>query len=107
MSAAASMAGMFKPSPEQMWKDNLQWMPIPVHTKSHTEDYTLAVSKRCDRFQYEMMNYIKTDEYRELFEKHQQLIQFLEKHSGQKIRALLDITDLYDTLIIQQRKGMR
>lgn len=107
MSATASMAGMFKPSTKQIWKQNLQWIPIPVHSKPHDEDFTLATYKRCDRFQYAMMNYIKTDEYRELFKNYKQLIEYLERHSGKKLRALVDINDLYDTLIIEQRKGMR
>lgn len=107
MSASVCVAGMFPSSPDKVWNANLAWDPIPVHTRPINEDYTLTY-KRCDRFEYAMIDWLKTDvEYRGLFEKYRKLIEYLEKHSGKKLSTLVDINDLYDTLSIEQLKGMR
>lgn len=107
MSAQASMAGMFPPASDKKWIDKLNWQPIPVHTLPFTEDYTLATYKRCDRFDYLMIDYLKTEEYQELIKKYQLLIEYLELSSGKKLPTLVDINDLYDTLSIERLKGMR
>ncbi|XP_055307986.1 prostatic acid phosphatase-like [Sitodiplosis mosellana] len=106
MSAQTCLTGMFYPSPEQMWMgSHLDWLPIPVHTQLHKEDYTLATYKRCNRFDYLMIEYLKTEEYTGLFKKYGSLFQYLEVNSGKKLPTLVDINDLYDTLSIQKLKG--
>lgn len=107
MSAEACLAGMFPPSAEQMWMDDFYWHPIPVHTHVHKEDYTLATYKRCDRFDYVMIEYLKKEEYTGLFKKYGSLIQNLEVNSGKTLSTLVDINDLYDTLNIQKLTGKR
>lgn len=107
MSALVSMAGMFPPTSDEMWLSDLNWQPIPVHTLPHDEDHILATYKQCDRFDYLMIDYLKSEEYQNLFKKYKPLIEYLEQYSGKKLPTLVDINDLYDTLSIEQLKGMR
>lgn len=105
MSAQACLAGLFPPAPEQIWKENFDFNPIPVHTQPQQEDYILATVRKCDRFEHFFGEYIKTGEYNEIFEKYRSIIQYLEKNIEKKFHAVADIYDLYDTLNIQKSKG--
>ena len=40
MSAQAMLAGLYHPPHgDQMWRNDLPWMPIPVHTEPTSQDY--------------------------------------------------------------------
>ena len=40
MSAQAMLAGLYHPPQgDQMWRNDLPWMPIPVHTEPTSQDY--------------------------------------------------------------------
>lgn len=38
MTASAFLAGAFPPSGKQIWNKDLEWIPIPIHSISSTED---------------------------------------------------------------------
>ena len=38
MSAYCNLAGLYPPSGNQMWKPDLKWQPVPVHTRPKKED---------------------------------------------------------------------
>lgn len=105
MSAEAAMAALFRPSGNQVWNKKLKWQPIPIHTVPRTEDTLLASEKRCDHFDYVMVQYMNTTEYTELFTKHKTLIDHLAKNSGRKLDTITDIFMLYDALWIEKKKG--
>lgn len=105
-SAQCTLASLFPPSDNQIWNP-IGLNPIPVHTIPENQDYTLGVRKSCDRFEYEMSHYINSTAYTDLFVEHRKLIKYLEKHSGKKIKSLIDIGLLYDTLSIEMARGYR
>lgn len=107
MSAAANLAALFKPSGDQIFDNELNWQPVPIHAQPRKDDYTLACTKRCDHFDYLMLQYMNTSGYANLFTLYRPLINYLETNSGMKISALSRITDLYDTLSIERLKGKR
>ena len=40
MSAQAMLAGLYHPPRgDQLWKPDLPWMPIPVHTEPRSQDF--------------------------------------------------------------------
>lgn len=107
MSAQATLASLFPPSGDQIWNENLAWNPIPIHTIPENQDYTLGVRKPCDRSEYEMKQYINSTAYTDLFVKHRELLKYLEKHSGKKLKSMIDIGLLYDTLSVEKARGYR
>lgn len=107
MSAAANMAGLFPPSGEQVWNPQIDWQPVPVHTTPLNEDYKLAGEKKCDRFDYVMLQYMNTTAYTDYFTENLLLIKELEKMSGNSLTTITNITNLYDTLFIEKLKGFR
>lgn len=106
MSALANLAGLFPPSNNQVWNKKFDWHPIPVHTQSLHDDYVLASEKKCDRFDYLMFNYVNETVYNGLFKEYKSLISFAEEKSGTKLPTLTSINNLYDTLLIEQWKGL-
>ncbi|KRZ75209.1 Lysosomal acid phosphatase [Trichinella papuae] len=47
MSALANLAGLFQPSAEEQWNENLPWQPIPVHSVPKNMDYVLNMDADC------------------------------------------------------------
>lgn len=107
MSAEACLAGLFPPHGDQIWKEGFNWQPIPVHTKRNSDDGVLASSKRCDRYQYFMLQFMNTTTYTDLFMKYAPLFSYLEQNTGQSISTLLQIQSIKDTLFIEQLKCKR
>lgn len=104
MSAQAAMAGMFPPHGNQKWNPYINWQPIPIHS---SEDHLLTMTA-CDRFDYDMVKYIKTTEYRKLFTERELFVKYLEKKSGSKLDTLTQINEkLYDPLFEELRRGYR
>lgn len=81
-----------------------------MHTVPVEYDYTLATSLPCDRFDFEMVNYLNDEngDYYKILndEKNKKLIQKLEKHSGLQLTNLTAIVGLYDTLYIEKLKNL-
>lgn len=107
-SAKANVAGLYSSAEHQEWNENIEnRIPVPVHTVLRADDYVLASEKRCDHFDYLMLEYINSAEIRGLFKKYKSLIRYLEENSGKKLPSLTDINVLYDTLFIEQLKEKR
>lgn len=105
MSALCLVAGLFPPEDDQLWIENLQWTPIPIHTIPQNQDYILSVMKPCDRFDYEMALYTKTTAYTGLLDEYKTFIRYLEVNSGKKLNRLVDILKLCDTLNVERSRG--
>lgn len=100
MSAGANLAGMFPPTEDQTWTEDFDWQPIAVHTTSTKEDYLLASSKRCDRFDYLSAVFMNNSDYYRLFDEYEPLIKYLEMNSGEDLSTLLQLAFIHDTLFI-------
>lgn len=61
MSALCTAAGLFPPTGEEVWNNELNWQPIPIHTMPLNEDYLLNSFVKCARFdQLTFINFFKT-----------------------------------------------
>lgn len=105
MSAEANIASMFPPPEDKKLSEDLNWMPIPVHTMPIDDDYILAAQKPCDRYDFEMQKIINGTMYKGLFKQHKPLLDYLEEHSGFKMTTISNVCFLYDALYTQQMKG--
>lgn len=109
-SAQASIAGLFSPVDDQMWNEQLDTQPIPIHTQPHKQDYLLTSGKPCDRSKYLKSEYKKTTEYKALNEKCKKLLKEIEKKSGnlgKKESCLSKLANLHDTLFVERLKDKR
>lgn len=105
MSAQANLAGLFPPSGDQIWNENLIWQPIPVHTIPEELDGILAAKKPCPRYSQALKNYEETPEFKTILNKYQDLFKYLQEHTGKSVKSLKDVQSLYTTLFIEQLRN--
>lgn len=109
MSAEANMAGFFPPHGNQVWNENIRWQPIPVHTIPEEEDYILHAKTACDRYEYEMANYlIEDDRFNKTIESYRPYIDNIKENSGMNEMTIFDLEhNIYDTLSVEHLKGFK
>ncbi|KAJ8971998.1 hypothetical protein NQ314_000429, partial [Rhamnusium bicolor] len=95
MSAAANLAGVFPPKNGQVWKQNLLWRPIPIHTVPQADDAVLAMKKSCSRNNELYEEIQNAPFYQEVNEQYVNLYEYVSKYSG------LHITDMADVKMIR------
>lgn len=106
-SAQSALAGLFPPFGFQIWKEDLNWQPIPVHTQPLEQDYALANKRKCDRADYEMILFENSSAYTEMLDENMPLITYLNEHSGRNLSTFTDVNIFYADLLIEQQKGYR
>lgn len=67
----------------------------------------MAPQKPCDRYEYEMIQYTNSSEYKSYFEQNQALIKDLEEKTGTPLDTLTKLNFLYDTFVIEKSNGKR
>lgn len=107
MSALCNAAGLFSPSNEQLWEKSINWQPVPVHTVPLNEDYLVYQSIPCDRIDQLYDKYMESNETKALLDKHSELREYIRKHSGSSIEAMVDFFQFYDAFHIQYLRGLR
>lgn len=105
MSTECTMAGLFPPSQDEVWNDDLDWQPIPIHTMPSNSDYLLNSFVNCSRFDYLFNKRLNSLELKWLMFKYRPLIKFMEKHSGRPLHRTNDVWGLYSDLMIENRRG--
>ncbi|KAM3968860.1 prostatic acid phosphatase [Aphomia sociella] len=102
MSAQANLAGMYPPSGNSIWDQQLMWQPIPVHTEPAKEDKLLAMEKPCATYNAAYKDYVNSKEYKERLNKYQSLMNYLSAHTGEKVTDYNHINNIYHTLYIEE-----
>lgn len=102
-SANLVLASMFPPNGLQIWNKMLLWQPIAVHSIPQSIDYFIHAETACARYVEARKQYENAPVNRILVEQHQELFEYLEKHSGQPVRTLKQLKDIHETLDIESR----
>ncbi|KAF5285213.1 hypothetical protein FQR65_LT13328 [Abscondita terminalis] len=102
MSVESNLAGLYPPTPDQMWNPNLLWQPIPIHTAPVELDYILAMKKPCEKYQQLVDSLIHSSEFVEIDRKNRKLYEYLTKNTGQKIKDLASLQNVYNVLYIEK-----
>lgn len=69
--------------------------------------YLVAPEKQCNRYEYEMIQYTNSSEYKSYFEKNRALIKDLEEKTGERLDSLTKLNFLHDTFFIEKLRGKR
>ncbi|XP_046742394.1 prostatic acid phosphatase-like [Diprion similis] len=100
MSAEAALAGLYPPKDDQVW-DQLNWMPIPVHTTPVFEDSLLASRKYCPKYEKELHNVLNSPPIQRINEDNKELYDYLSEKTGTLVKSVKDVSSIYDTLLVQ------
>lgn len=99
-SANLVLAALFPPDDSQVWNEDLLWQPIAVHPIPKSRDYILH-GAACARFVQLRTEFEQSPLIQSMIEQHQDLFDYLELHSGQPIKKIVHLRDLYETLQIE------
>ncbi len=106
MSAQANLAGLFPPSPEEKWNDEIVWQPIPVHTVPWTLDHVMG-ARPCPRYEAAREKYLKEDpEIQRIFVDHADIFKELTEKSGGEIKSIYDVFYLHNVLKFQNNRNL-
>lgn len=100
-SANLVLSAMFPPTGNQVWKHDLLWQPIPVHTIPSKSDYLISGDIACRRYVQALKEYQQSPEIKSLIDENQKLFEYLEEHTGQSVRNLDQLKDIQNILDIE------
>ncbi|EFN76309.1 lysosomal acid phosphatase [Harpegnathos saltator] len=106
MSAQTLLAGLFPPSPEDMFVSGLEWTPIPVHAIPREMDKLIAVKSSCPRLAAALKQAYLEEEERS-GEKMADYYKELTEHTGKNMSTITDVEFLYNTLEIEEEHGLK
>lgn len=106
MSAQFNAAGLFSQSEDQKWNDSLNWQPVPIHTVPSWHDYLLGSTPPCVKAYELCVQYLFSNETKQLFVKFSEFRKWLEKKSGTKVHSIIDFAIFYDSLNVENLRGL-
>ncbi|XP_059831359.1 lysosomal acid phosphatase [Hypanus sabinus] len=105
MSAESNLAGLYPPQGHQVFRPDLKWQPIPVHTVPGKEDKVLAFPlDNCPRYTKLIAETEKQDEYKKMMRENKEFLDMLVNATGvpREKMSLRTISLIYDTLFCEQ-----
>ncbi|KAA8579537.1 hypothetical protein FQN60_006630 [Etheostoma spectabile] len=107
MSAEANLAGLYPPSGQQIFKENLPWQPIPVHTVPQSEERLLSFPLGdCPRYKQLMNETEHTEEFINVTNTYQDIIELVRNKTGLNKTNVESVWSVYDTLFCESRHNM-
>lgn len=103
MSCQSNLAAVFKPTKDELWNENLQWQPIPVHP---ADPAVISTTPACSIFLTEMADvYAKDPLFVAMNEEFKDLYENLTEYTGSQVTTVFDVYSIYDTLHIEEQLG--
>ncbi|KAG5348337.1 EHD1 protein, partial [Acromyrmex charruanus] len=105
MSALALLAGLFTPSPEDMFVPGLTWTPVPVQSIPRELDKLIVMKAPCPKLEAALKQaYIEED--KKSGKKMAEYYKELTQHTGRNM-TLINVEFLYNTLQIEEQHNLQ
>ncbi|XP_070786548.1 lysosomal acid phosphatase [Enoplosus armatus] len=107
MSAEANLAGLYPPKGQQVFKPDLMWQPIPVHTVPQSQERLLSFPLGdCPRYKQLMNETEHTEEFLNVTTTYQDIIELVRSKTGLNKTNVESVWSVYDTLFCESRHNM-
>nr|XP_018917284.1 PREDICTED: testicular acid phosphatase homolog [Bemisia tabaci] len=110
MSAQLVLSGLYPPHDEQVWDRDIWvakfWQPIPVQVLAPSIDDMLCVSRVCPLL-YEDRKNFTGGPYQDIREENQEVLKYIQNHTGLDFESDSDIGIVYDNLLIEEEQGLK
>lgn len=98
MSAAANLAGWFPPKNDQNFTDELQWIPISIHTIPLKYDHIVGLERPCKKYDKQLAEQFKSPDFIAAQHKVDRYIQIIKDNSGVTNASIKDTYMVWDAL---------
>lgn len=103
MSSQANLAGLFYPTNDEKWNEEILWQPIPVHTVPQSLDYILFAGRDCPKYNAAVEKYVKqSKEVQRIYSEYKDLFSYWSKMCGKTVKTIVDVYKLHKTLDIER-----
>lgn len=106
MSAYCNLAGLFPPSGDQVWNENLIWQPIPVHTRPQEEDKELNMGAPCPRYDALYEQELQSPAVKAEEKENADFYDLIEENTGVKKENISEVWKIADTLLCEKKHNM-
>ncbi|XP_072383339.1 prostatic acid phosphatase-like [Diabrotica undecimpunctata] len=105
MSGQCNLYGMFPAVGNNVWKENLNWQPIPLHQA----DPHVFNGNPFDCPNYELLfaDLWQQEEYAALLNKYQSVFEYLTEHTGDNVTDFMSALTVHDCLLIEDGVGYK
>lgn len=110
MTAYCVLAGLYEPKGNDVWLENMNWQPIPVHIVPKNVDNLMAKRVPCPKYEQLLDNQVLV-ELSETVDKYKDIIKELLPYTGysmpnRTIQILETGSKVYDCLFVEEAKGL-
>ncbi|KAL7631270.1 UNVERIFIED_CONTAM: hypothetical protein RMT77_018428 [Armadillidium vulgare] len=102
MSAECVMAAFYRPDEETKLREDLEWVPTPIHTAPEGDDVLLSVDAACPRISSEDSKLEQIPEIQDFNEENEELYKFVSEQAGFNGTSLLNVLLTFDTIYIER-----
>lgn len=98
--------GLFLPTEEEQWNEEIMWQPIPVHTVPRDLDYVVASEKKCPAYDKAFEQYTKeSKEVQRIYTEYANLFPYWSIMCGSPIKTIQNAYYLHNTLMIERDRN--
>lgn len=107
MSAQLALCGLYPPTDDEKWSDEILWQPIPVHVVAEKLNFILPTKENSPKLAVALSQYLKdSSEIHKIYAEHAELFEQWSEKSGSDIKTIHDVNTLYDALKIEKERNM-
>lgn len=105
-SASANLAGWFPPENDQNFTDELQWIPILIHTIPLKYDHIIGLERPCAKYDKTLHALFESPEFLAAQHKVDRYIQLIKDNSGINNATITDIYMVWDALRVEYLQNL-